>query len=286
MPEHPLLITPECLAARLDDAQLCVIDCRFDLTDPARGRRDFDAGHVPGAVHADLDRDLAGPVRPETGRHPLPDPSVFARTLGRWGIDRGTDVVVYDALNGATAARAWWLLRWMGHERVSLLDGGFEHWLRGGHPVSAEASARPATTFYAHPGSAATLSTSEVAEALRSDGSLLLVDARDAVRFRGDAEPIDPIAGHVPGARNVPLAASLRADGRWRAADELRRLWEPLLGTPPGRPWAVMCGSGVTACHLAVSAGLAGFQAPSLYVGSWSEWIRDSRRPVAVGAAG
>jgi len=286
MPEYPLIVSPEDLAARLDDPRLRILDCRFDLGDPGRGRRDFDAGHIPGADYADLDRDLAGPVRPDSGRHPLPDAAVFAKTLGRWGIDRESELVVYDALNGATAARAWWLLRWMGHPRVALLDGGFEHWRRGGYPVANGRAARTPVEFDARPGSVPVVTTEEVEAAVNAAKPFLLVDARDAARFRGEAEPIDPVAGHVPGARNFPLSLSLQDDGRWRDASALRALWEPLLGTPPGGPWAVMCGSGVTACHLAVSAGLAGFQAPSLYVGSWSEWIRDRRRPVAAGDAG
>lgn len=276
------LITPDELRQNLDDASWRVVDCRFNLSDVQAGRRQYRDGHIPGAVFADLDQDLAAPIGPETGRHPLPDAEGFAATLARLGIDNSSHVVVYDDSTGALASRAWWMLRWLGHSSVRLLDGGMDNWLRLGYELhDGEERAQP-RQFVAHPGHDRVITSSELAGNFSAIGALRLVDARDAARFRGEIEPIDSVAGHIPGAISLPLTESLNDDGTWKHKQELKALWSRVLGSDTARPWAVMCGSGVTACHLAISGVEAGYCEPRLYVGSWSEWIRDPRRPVAI----
>jgi thiosulfate/3-mercaptopyruvate sulfurtransferase len=283
MPEFTMLITVSELDAVLADANTRVLDCRFDIAAPASGRRAYLEGHIPGAVFADLDRDLAAPVRDHTGRHPLPTPAAFAAMLGRAGIGNDSQVVVYDAANGVLAARAWWMLRWIGHARTSLLDGGIAAWTAAGHGLEAgDVTATPAT-FVPRVREGRIVTTAELEAAVAAGDPFTLVDARDEARYAGVREPIDAVAGHIPGAVNFPLGRSLRPDGRWQSPDELAGAWRPVLGDAPGRPWMVMCGSGVTACHLALSGLLAGYREPRVYVGSWSEWIREPRRPVAVG---
>ena len=258
-----------------------VIDCRFDLADPKAGHRDYLAEHVPGAVFLDLDEDLAGPVTPKTGRHPLPDPGELADKLGALGIRRDHKLVVYDANHGGIAARAWWLLRWLGQEDVFLLDGGLAHWKALQLPLQSGAVTRKRTHYRPTIRHGLVIETDELEAAGDDIDSLRLLDARDAARFRGEQEPIDPVAGHVPGAVSVPFSDFVREDGTWRALEERERRLDEALGGDRDTPWCVMCGSGVTACHLAISALEAGFREPRLYVGSWSEWIREPRRPVA-----
>ena len=282
MSHFDTLISVEELSARLTEPALRIVDCRFSLLDPDAGRMAYDAGHLPGAVYADLDRDLAAPVTATTGRHPLPDADVFVATLRRWGIDNTTQVVVYDDAGGGLAARLWWMLNWLGHDRVALLDGGYSAWEQAGLSLSTEAHQYAGGSFAGQPGARSTVSTREVASQIAGDGCFLLVDGRDPARFRGEQEPIDPVAGHIPGAINLPFSVSLNADGTWKSRQQLAETWGNLLAAaPPDPQLAVMCGSGVTACHLALSAAIAGIGAPALYVGSWSEWIRDSGRPVA-----
>jgi thiosulfate/3-mercaptopyruvate sulfurtransferase len=287
MQEYTTLINTSELAAILDTDCCRVLDCRFDLAAPARGREDYLAAHIPGAAYVDLDHDLAGPLTPVSGRHPLPDPGVFAKFLAALGIGGDTQVVAYDAGSGAIAARAWWLLRWVGHDRVAVLDGGFGRWLAEGRTVEQGSAAIPAAReFVASLRNRRVMTTADVERAIAEGGELRLVDARDEARFRGEAEPIDAVAGHIPGALNFPLGRSLATDGRWKPRAELAGTWRELLGEPPGAPWTAMCGSGVTACHLVLSGLLAGYQEPSVYVGSWSEWIRHPGRPVATGPSG
>lgn len=283
MTERSYLIGARELAGHLDAPSWRIVDCRFDLADVDAGFRDYLASHIPGAVFADLDRDLAAPVGPQTGRHPLPDVTAFERFMGRIGIDTATEVVVYDDANGALASRAWWLIRWAGHDRVRLLDGGFAGWLQeGGATQGGNETASP-TTYRVRPRDEWVITTEDLVE-VDDIRELRLVDARDSQRFRGEVEPIDPVAGHIPGAINLPLSRSLNDDGTWKSRERLKALWQDVLGSDKSRNWAVMCGSGVTACHLALSAMEAGYVEPQLYAGSWSEWIRDEGRPVAVGS--
>jgi len=281
MPENRILMVAQDLLECLDDPECVVVDCRFDLGDPDAGRRVYEADHIPGAVFLDLDRDLAGAITPETGRHPLPDPQALAATLGGLGISESHRVVVYDAGPGAIAARAWWALRWLGHDAVYLLDGGLAQWQAIGMPTEGGDRNSSATGFNARVREGLVLGTQELAEDVAAIPELNLLDARDAARFCGESEPIDPVAGHIPGAINLPFAEFVNEDGTWRSLSERAALLESAIGTDRSVGWSVMCGSGVTACHLAISGLEAGFQEPRLYVGSWSEWIRDPRRPIA-----
>ena len=281
MPEFGPLISVEDLNRRLEESDSRVLDCRFDLGNPKAGRESWLEAHIPGAVYADLDNDLSAPVTSESGRHPLPGPATASETFSRLGIGTDTNVVVYDAGPGAFAARAWWMLHWLGHQQVAVLDGGFAAWRAQGYSVeSGEVTVEP-SRFDGVPCRELVLTTEEVCASGAS--ALMLVDAREAPRFAGSIEPIDAVAGHIPGALNRPFADSLDGEGLWKSPDELAALWQETLGERLGEPWAVMCGSGVTACHLAISAALAGLPRPRLYVGSWSEWICDPERPVEKG---
>ncbi len=266
-------------------AELAIIDCRFDLMTPKAGRQSYLAGHIPGARYADLNEDLSGPVSPDSGRHPLPRPERFAATLARLGIVDGTQVVAYDAANGAFAARLWWMLRAWGHRRVAVLDGGYPAWIAAGGTMTAgeEPPARQEDAI--RPPAMETwpiLTTAAVAE-LRNDPHRLLIDARAPERYAGSVEPIDTVAGHVPNAANHPFALNLAADGRFLSAAELRSRWQSRLGDRTPAEVVMMCGSGVTACHNLLGLEIAGLPGAKLYAGSWSEWIRDPHLPVATG---
>jgi thiosulfate/3-mercaptopyruvate sulfurtransferase len=276
------LIDADTLQELLGQSGLAVVDCRFDLMNPDAGRQAYFRAHIPGARYADVNRDLSAPIGPHTGRHPLPAPEAFAWRLSQFGIGDDTQVVAYDDANGSFAARLWWMLRWVGHGAVAVLDGGFKAWsARGGALQSGEVASH-AERFTPRIDAKAVLSTAELEHALR-DRKALLVDARAAERYAGAAEPIDPVAGHIPGAVNHPFTANLDADSRFLPAAELRRRWlQRLAGSSPENLVA-MCGSGVTACHHLLSLEVAGLGGGKLYAGSWSEWIRDPRRPVARG---
>lgn len=275
------------LAARVNrtppDPTLVVLDCRHELARPDWSDRAYAEGHIPTALQAHLDRDLSGPITAQSGRHPLPDVTQFAQTLGSWGIDNTVQVVAYDQGNGAYAARAWYLLRWVGHVQVAVLDGGFAAWQEAGLPIAHEPPApRAARTFTPSVAADGVLSTAEVQQALARN-AIALVDARGADRFAGENETIDPVAGHVPGATNRPFGKNVDARGRFLPAAELRRQWtETLAGRAP-REVVAMCGSGVTACHNLLALEVAGLPGGRLYAGSWSEWIRDPSRPIALG---
>ena len=247
--EFTTLIEPPDLCANLNSPNWVVLDCRFDLADPESGRRAFAAAHIPGAHYADLNRELSAPIDAASGRHPLPDPAQFAALVGAWGIDDQTQCIVYDDANSSIAARAWWMLRWIGARRVAVLNGGLAAWRAAGAPVQISAARAPiARHFSADIQPQLVVTTAQLTAALQQAGAVL-VDARAAARFSGVTEPIDPVAGHVPGARNFPFAQNLQADGRFLSAAEVGRRWRKFLqGADPG---AVinMCGSGVTACH-------------------------------------
>jgi thiosulfate/3-mercaptopyruvate sulfurtransferase len=272
------------------DPERVVMDCRSDILRPGWGREAYAQGHIPGARFADLNADLSGPVLPHTGRHPLPDAQRFARFLGAQGIGADTTVVAYDQGHSAYAARLWWLLRALGHERVRVLDGGFAAWCAAQLPV--ETALEPARSGkageprqFAARAFAGWLGTSQVQAGL-ADGTLLLVDARPADRFAGQNEIIDPVAGHVPGAISRPFTANLGEDGRFLPPAELRGQWQALLGGNDAGKLVAMCGSGVTGCQHLLAVQVAGLQGVArLYAGSFSEWIRDPQRPVATGAA-
>jgi len=284
------LIDVDSLAALKSPA--VILDCRFDLSDPDAGRRAYAAGHIPGARYADLNQDLSSPVTPASGRHPLPEPQALAGFFAACGIGDRTQVIAYDEANGSYAARAWWLLNWLGHTDVAVLDGGFKAWvaagaaaggapLESGEPPPTPGGAKPPFTLRLRPENV--LTAGDVQRALE-DSRRLLVDARAAERFAGTVEPLDRVAGHVPGAVNHPFTANLGEDGRFLAAGELRRRWLTRLGGREPSDAILMCGSGVTACHNVLAMTSAGLPGGKLYAGSWSEWIRDPERPVARGS--
>jgi thiosulfate/3-mercaptopyruvate sulfurtransferase len=282
------LIDAAALRALLGKPDSFTIDCRFDLMNPEAGHRAYLQGHIPGSCYADLNRDLSAPITRSSGRHPLPAAADFAATLERLGVGRDTQVIAYDDSSGAFAARAWWLLRWVGHQAVAVLDGGIKAWIgSGGALESGEAKPRPSAMAGMGRSppvdAAAVIETAEV-EARLADPSFLLIDARAPERYTGAVEPIDAVAGHIAGAVNQPFSANLAADGRFLPAQALRQLWEKRLGGRSLTDVAAMCGSGVTACHNLLSLEVAGFSGAKLYAGSWSEWIRDPHRPIARGA--
>lgn len=277
------LVQAEELAARLGSADLAVVDCRHSLADPGAGVRDYRGGHVPGAVHADMDRDLSGIAAAGSGagRHPWPDAAALCRRLGAWGVSPRHQVVAYDAGDGAFAARLWFLLHALGHRRAAVLDGGWARWTALGLPGESSirvpvAADYPATDFDA----ARLLDAARVQAHLQRGG--LLLDARAGERFRGEVEPIDRVAGHVPGATSRPYAENL-ADGRFKPAERLRAEFERVLRGRTPADVAAMCGSGVTACHHLLAMTHAGLPGGRLYTGSWSGWIEDPARPVATG---
>lgn len=276
------LLQPADLMGHLDDPGWLVLDCRFELADPDAGERAWSEGHLPGALYAHLDRDLSGPVTARSGRHPLPAPDAFAATLSRWGVTPGLQVVAYDASSGMFAARLWWMLRWAGHDRVAVLDGGLQGWLAAGGHLDRSVRQREAVAFRPAWRPAMALTTDEVAASLGKAGPLL-VDARGAERFEGRVEPIDPVAGHVPGAVNHPSSWNLGPDGRFLPPVALQERWRETLGARAPTDVACMCGSGVSACHHLLALEHAGLPGARLYPGSWSEWVRDPSRPVSRG---
>ncbi|MFQ5495218.1 MAG: sulfurtransferase [Phycisphaerae bacterium] len=277
------LITAAETARHLGDPGWILVDCRFQLGEPDRGRRDHEAGHIPGAVYAHLNQDLSGPIIPSrTGRHPLPDVQAATRTFSKWGITDGVQVVVYDDAGGAIAARLWWMLRWLGHDAVAVLDGGWPAWIEGGFPVSADAAEPAPQRFTARPRHERVVSTDQVLERL-GDPTWRLVDSRIPARYRGELEPIDPVAGRIPGAINAPHGENVGPDGRFLPTQTLRARFHSLVGDTPMGHTVFYCGSGVTAARNILTAVHAGLEEPRLYAGSWSEWITDSNRPIETG---
>jgi thiosulfate/3-mercaptopyruvate sulfurtransferase len=281
------LISAGVLRDLVGQPDIAVIDCRFDLMNPEDGRRAYLEGHIPGARYADLNKDLSAPTTATSGRHPLPGPGDFARTLTRLRVGRATQVIAYDDSAGAYAARLWWMLRWVGHPAAAVLDGGIKAWLsEGGALQSGEETPLPAVPgdrlVSVQADTAAVIEAADLEQRL-SDPAFLLVDARAGERFAGTIEPIDAVAGHIVGAVNHPFADNLGADGRFLPAPLLRQAWEKRLAGRNPTQVAAMCGSGVTACHNLLSLEVAGLHGAKLYAGSWSEWIRDPRRPIARG---
>ena len=276
---HTTLVTAGELAARLADPDWLVVDCRFDLGDRDAGARAWQAGHIPGAIHADLERDLSAPITAGTGRHPLPPIEALVATLSRWGVTNATQVIAYDAGNSAYAARLWWMLRYAGHDAVAVLDGGYATWLAEGHAVSDSSVTRPPGRFVARLRPEMLCDATGVAEAIARGE--LVVDVRGAERFAGKVEPLDTVAGHIPGAVNLPFTLNLDQKSRFRPKAELAELWRARTVLADGSGLICMCGSGVTACQALLSLEVAGHAGGRLYAGSWSEWIRDPTRPVA-----
>ncbi|WP_428034062.1 sulfurtransferase [Amphritea sp.] len=263
-----------------DPAATVVLDCRSYLTAPEKGEAVYREGHLPGAGYLHLEEDLSAPITPQSGRHPLPDLTKLAQTFRSRGVSKETQVVVYDDCGGAMAARAWWLFRLLGHRQVAVLDGGYPAWLAAGLAVTDRLPSPVPGTFVAEPEMSLILPLEQVAGSVSAG---LLIDARTPERFRGEQEPIDPIAGHIPGAVNRPLQLNLTAEGLFKSAEQLRQEWLGFLTGYQPQQVAHYCGSGVTACHNLLAMEHAGLHGAKVYPGSWSEWIRDPLRPVASG---
>ncbi len=280
---HTTLIDVQTLHSHHRDPDWRVIDARFSLADADQGAREYAEGHVPGAVYAHLDDDLSGPIiRGVTGRHPLPSVERAVEVFSRFGIDENVQVAVYDGAGGSVAARVWWMLRWLGHDAVAVVDGGWPAWTAEGLPVTRDVPQVAPRNFKANlrPHLATDV---EGVDGYRINEDWAVLDARTPERFRGEQEPIDPVAGHIPGARCASFDGNLGEDGRFRSPEELRRRFEVLLGGVPAERAVNYCGSGVSACHNLLAIAHAGLGDAVLYPGSWSEWITDEDRPVGVG---
>jgi thiosulfate/3-mercaptopyruvate sulfurtransferase len=275
------LIDTEALAVRLGEPRLVLVDCRHNLSDTNAGEAAYRAGHIPGALFLHIDRDLSGTTTGSNGRHPLPAPADFAATLGRIGVDATTQVIAYDQNTGMWASRLWWMLRWVGHTRAAVLDGGLDKWIAEGRPVSTDVPQPRQTHFDPRPTSFAVGADQILAQL--GNGSLTVLDARAPERYRGDMEPIDKVAGRIPGALNRPYTTNLSAEGGFKSAQALRHEFEAQLGNRAPASVVHQCGSGVTACHNVLAMEVAGLPGSRLYPGSWSEWSADPSRPVARG---
>ena len=269
------------LAARLSDPSLVIVDVRHDLRDAQAGEAAYAKSHLPGARFAHIDRDLSGKTTGRNGRHPLPTPEAAAEVLGRLGIDGTRQVVAYDQGDGMYASRLWWMLRWLGHDKAAVLDGGFAKWQREGRPVASDVRPVQKATFVPGPVRVTLNATGIAASIPRHD--LVLLDARSAERYRGEVEPIDPVAGHIPGALNRPSSRNVSADGTFRPARELRSEFDAMLHGRRPEDVVHYCGSGISACHNLLAMAVAGYPLTRLYPGSWSEWSADPKRPVARG---
>ena len=283
---YTTLISAADLSQHVFDADWVVLDCRHDLANPDYGRNAYAEGHIPNAQFAHLDSDLAGEKIDASGtfrgRHPLPDRAGFIATLRNWGINDNTQVVAYDAQGGMFAARLWWMLRWAGHNAVAVLDGGLPAWLAHGMWLSTEATQHTQGNLSDQPALVATVSANDILQALQAGSQTAtrtIVDARAPDRFRGENETIDPVGGHIPGAKNRFFKENLQADGRFKSAEQLHGEFSAVVDSASNT--IMQCGSGVTACHNLLALEVAGLPGAALYPGSWSEWCADPARPVA-----
>ncbi|NOR69126.1 MAG: sulfurtransferase [Methylomarinum sp.] len=277
---YTTLISAETLKQHISDPNWIIIDCRFSLADSTKGARAYRMGHIANARYAHLDNDLSSAITDSTGRHPLPNFKLLAEKLGHWGISNKSQVVIYDDASGAFAGRLWWLLRCLGHYTVAVLDGGIPHWQRQGYALTTTLPSITAKTFRPYLNDKAWLTASQVSNNLASR-CIKLIDARTAERFRGELEPIDPVAGHIPQAVNRAFQLNLDHNGLFLSAAELHKQFIDLLGSTKPQQTVHMCGSGVTACHNLLAMEHAGLSGSKLYAGSWSEWITNSNRSIA-----
>ncbi|MES0360356.1 MAG: sulfurtransferase [Anaerolineales bacterium] len=279
---YTTLISAPDLIANISEPNWVIIDCRFSLADPDLGRQNYMEAHIPGAVYAHLDEDLCSPwIKGETGRHPLPSVEAFVEKIGDWGINSSSKVIAYDDAGGSmAAARLWWLMRWMGHYSVAVLNGGWQSWLEAGEAVSSGLEERPSSMFVPRIKQRLLIETSEILARLQ-DPDFRLLDSRDESRYRGEVEPIDPVAGHIPGALSSPHQSVLDTHGKFLAPEDLRQHFQVLLGDIPAKNTVFYCGSGVTAAQNVLALAYSGLGDARLYAGSWSEWITDPERPIA-----
>jgi len=273
------LISAAEVSRHLADTNFVFIDCRFNLADTEAGRRAYEEAHIPGSHYAHLDQDLSGKIIPgKTGRHPLPEVSSLVATLRSWGVNNESQVVIYDDATGGVGSRLWWMLRWLGFNNAAILDGGWAEWKRRGYPVSSAPPSGDEGSFVAFADESATVDATSV-DKMRKEQDWMLIDSRAEERYRGEVEPIDPIAGHIAGAINLPFSRNVNADGTWKTSAELRKQFEESLGADvPSSNVIFYCGSGVTACHNILAYEHAGLGQALLYPGSWSEWITDESR--------
>ena len=275
------LISPKTVNEHLEDPNWRFFDCRYVLTEPDKKQAEFAEAHLPGATYAHVNHDLAAPPIPEkTGRHPLPKITELSNTFSAWGISPSTQVVIYDDTGGAYAARLWWMLRWLGHDAVAVMDGGWPRWLKEERPVSAEVFIPETVKFNASPREHWSVSAEDISIYFNNP-EVRVLDARSRDRFRGENETIDPVAGHIPGAVSAPFTENLDADGNWKSKFELRKMYLELLEGSPAEQAITYCGSGITACHNILAMCYAGLGDTRLYSGSWSDWITNPERPVA-----
>jgi thiosulfate/3-mercaptopyruvate sulfurtransferase len=279
---YSTIVSAETLKQHIDDPDWIVFDCRFALNDTERGRRDYQRSHIPGAYYAHLDEDLSAPRRMDSGRHPLPDIEPFSDWLVQHGVGDNEQVVVYDDVGGSFAARLWWMLHWLGHEAVAVLDGGWQVWADAGYPVNQEASPSTRKVFTPRPDRSRWLDVNQVVAAMNT-AAVLVIDARAAERYAGEVEPLDPVAGHIPGSNNLYHMMNLGEDRRFQSPATLRARFTALLQGYDANAVVHSCGSGVSACHNLLAMEIAGLSGSRLYPGSWSEWITDPQRPIAVG---
>ena len=277
-----LLISTQELAAGLADNNIVICDCRHDLMAVEKGRRAYAEGHIPGAHFLHLDEDLSGKKTGQNGRHPLPEINSFVQKMSSVGIDSNTRVIAYDDAGGPYAARLWWMLRWLGHDQVSILDGGINQWIAEGRAIDQTLPKTMPKIFVARQNDNMRVDANFILNNLNSPDAVV-IDARTPERYRGETEPVDPVAGHIPGALNRLFKNNLNADGTFKTGTELRQEFSDLLGQTKPAQVINQCGSGVTACHNLFAMELAGLQGAKLYPGSWSEWCADPARPVAKG---
>jgi thiosulfate/3-mercaptopyruvate sulfurtransferase len=277
------LISARILHPHLDNPAWVIVDCRFRLDNPQAGRAMYNELHIPGAVYADLDRDLSAPAAtPDEGRHPLPDLQEFRAKLGNWGINQRVQVVCYDDWGGVLAARLWWMLRYLGHESVAVLDGGWQNWIAHDYPTSKALEHTSPTTFEGEPNPNMLADLSEVASLSAQGEGKRLIDAREAKRYRGEIEPIDAQAGHIPGARNYHFAKNLTTNATMQPANELRKRWQSFLGRESPSEMIMYCGSGVSACHNLLAMEHVGLRGARLFIPSWSGWSANPERPIEI----
>ncbi|OQZ02199.1 MAG: sulfurtransferase [Candidatus Brocadia sp. UTAMX2] len=284
MPYNTLIAVSE-LINHLANPGWTIIDCRFSLDDSERGHREYLDAHIPGAIYAHLSKDLSGHIiSGKTGRHPLPEPKTFGRTLSNWGIDDNVQVIAYDDKGGAmAAARLWWMLRWLGHDAVAVLNGGWPQWQKNNYPVAGGAETRKQRSFIPKIRNNFVFNSEDVLKILHNQ-NFRLIDSRSADRYRGENETIDPVAGHIPGALSIPFTGNFDADGLFLTSIDLKIRFQHVLGDTPPEPVVFYCGSGVTAAHNLLALAHAGFADARLYAGSWSEWITNPDNPITQGS--
>ncbi len=273
------------LSQEMDKPNWIIFDCRSHLIDHSAGLKAYQDGHIPNAIFCSLETDLSSPITETTGRHPLPDFNEFIKKLGNWGVNDQTQVIAYDDVGGAFAVRLWWQLRTFGHNKVAVLDGGIPQWIKEEKPLNQELPENIAKTFTATIDKSAWLNTDQIEKNLEAK-IFTVLDARTPERYRGESEPIDTVAGRIPDSINRAFQLNLGEDGLFLKADELQKQFESIIKQTPNQcasDIVHLCGSGVTACHNMLAMEIAGLTGSKLYAGSWSEWIRDTKHPVAVG---